>query len=160
MGHDSSSSKRVERMSNEKLGPTVGVELLPCKHIASALAANNIRDLTGWKRFYVQFHAALCPLCGPFHRDVIKMQINARAFTEREEFVEAQLSDKFKERMHNRLRLRIIRSISNQCYPTHPSDNPLISRPRSRGMLHLVGHAWGLRQEPKTHCSFRQKPRN
>jgi len=77
--------------------------MLPCKQVAKTLAESNVDDLTGWKRFYIPFHASLCPLCGPFHRDVIKMQHSVRKYAEREDSGPAQLSEEFKAKMKKTL---------------------------------------------------------
>ena len=65
--------------------------MLRCKDVAKSLADTNFRDLTCRQRVAMLFHIVLCPVCGSFHRDVVKSHKNAREFCEQEEPTDAKL---------------------------------------------------------------------
>lgn len=68
--------------------------MIRCKHVADALAATNIEDLPKWRRWAALVHISLCPCCGRFHRDVIRLQRLARAYRDEDHLPTAELVDK------------------------------------------------------------------
>ena len=75
--------------------------MLRCKDIANALAKENVRDLTWRQRFFLFMHIFLCPVCGRFHRDVVKSHENAREFCEQDEVGDDELPDDAKKRLQD-----------------------------------------------------------
>ena len=73
--------------------------MLRCKHVSDALAKKNFRDLTWLQRIGAIIHVVLCPLCGKFNRDIIKMQETTREFSEKDPVIDTKLSAAARDRI-------------------------------------------------------------
>ena len=73
--------------------------MICCKQLAKALGNQNIEDMPLPRRYMALLHAALCPMCGPYHRDVIAMQKNAHTYRNLEEAPGAEMPEEAKARL-------------------------------------------------------------
>ena len=80
--------------------------MIRCKDIANALSDKNFRDMTNRQRFFLLLHVILCPVCGKFHRDVVKAHKNAREFSQKDELNDCCLSLDAKNRMQEEINKR------------------------------------------------------
>ena len=77
--------------------------MLRCKDIANALAKDNVKDITLRRRFFLFLHIILCPVCGRFHRDVVKSHENAREFCGQDEVCENKLPNDARKRLQDEI---------------------------------------------------------
>ena len=81
--------------------------MLRCKHVAKALAEEHYTRMTLLRRAALKTHITLCPVCGKFHKDVMRMQWCVEELRRREESKSEhcgeELSDSSKERMQKAL---------------------------------------------------------
>jgi hypothetical protein len=61
-----------------------------CRQVARALHEQDYWELPLRKRIGMRIHVALCLMCGPYHRQVLRMQDMARRFLRQEEAPDAE----------------------------------------------------------------------
>ena len=77
--------------------------MLRCKHVAKALAEEHYSRMTLLRRAALKTHVTLCPVCGKFHKDIMRMQWCVDELRRREESEAGhsgqELSNDSKDRM-------------------------------------------------------------
>ena len=58
--------------------------MLRCKQVSDALASKNYWELPLRQRFGLRMHVALCLVCGPFNRFIMRMQDLTRHYLRHE----------------------------------------------------------------------------
>ncbi len=76
-----------------------GLAMIGCKEVATLLSTDEAGSHSGWRRFKVQLHLAVCRPCRRFRRQLVVLHDTAAALDAR---YDAEVGSDFADRIHEK----------------------------------------------------------